>query len=204
MKICFVSKLTNFIIFGIIYIKLLIHIFFLKYINIILKYLIHIRVYDLVTNDNLTITYYSAKFLAMLNCQLSFNYIYPCIGVCTYIEDRYVRYICYNTKITDVIKPETALSSKNYHTIKKMELITKSKINTSYDIFDVTDAKNQLYDVNNFTKLIDVVRFYKRTRSHINNIDMLCENNLIRIQREYFDDNLLELVRVHSITPMNK
>ena len=48
------------------------------------------------------------------------NITYPRLGICTFINGKYVRYVCYNTKILNVIKDTKYISSKNYHSINKI------------------------------------------------------------------------------------
>jgi len=206
-------------------IKMYIHIYMTRTINYVLRSLGYTRVYDLDSGEDLTIFYHVLKTLPILNLPITFDITYQRLGICTYIDKKYVRYVCYNTKLLSVIKTQNDLSSKHYHSIKKIELIPLSnylKDNSSKDTIsedtvsednnskrlseikqnriDMTDAKNHLYDVGNFTRLNDVIRFYQI----INNVfatydayDKYMKENIksINIHREYFDDDLIEFIK---------
>ena len=65
----------------------------------------------------------------------------------------------------------------------------------SIEVDDVTSAKNHFHDVENYTRPIDIIEFY-----HIINGSTYKFNDIktgrksIIIQREYFDDNILEFI----------
>jgi hypothetical protein len=61
------------------------------------------------------------------------------------------------------------------------------------DMIDITNAKNHLYDVSNFTRPVDMVRFFK-IMNGMNNMSNLYENGIVVTTREYFDDSLLEFI----------
>jgi hypothetical protein len=185
-------------------IKMYIHIYTIRIINYILRIFGYTRVYDLDSGNDLTIIYHIIKIIPHINLPITFDITYQRLGICTYIDEKYVRYVCYNTKLLSIIKNSNELSSKKYHSIKKIELIplTKDTINDN-NIIDITSAKNQLYDVGNFTRFYDVIRFYQI----INNVfatydtyDKYMSENMksIYIHREYFDENLLEFINSYE------
>lgn len=112
-------------------IKLYIYIFAMRLYNLLLKTLGYTRVYDLNEERDITLFYYLIRFLSTINItinhSLKFDITYEKLGVCTYINGRYMRYVCYDTKLLSVIKSEKYISSKKYHTVKKIELIPKQK-----------------------------------------------------------------------------
>ncbi|VBB18350.1 putaive hydrogenase [Yasminevirus sp. GU-2018] len=189
-----VTKVSNTVLLALSYAKLYIYLFLLKCVNVVLKQLGYTRVYDLTTGADLTMMYYAFKFLEKSNLPVSVDVSYSRLGVCTYIGDKYVRYVCYDSKITNVIRSENIMSSKNYHTIKKIEHLVNEDNENSVCVVDVTDSKYQLYDINNFTRPEDVVRFYSVMNGH--GLDAFCKNSSIRIQREYFDDDMMEFISV--------
>lgn len=185
-------------------IKLYMNIYIMRMINYVLKSLGYTRIYDLDTGDDLTIFYHVIKLLPILRLPCTFDITYQRLGICTYINEKYVRYVCYNTKLLSVIKMQNDLSSKHYHSIKKIELIplmqdTGDTLADSVKHIDMTAAKNQLYDVGTFTRPNDVIRFYQI----MNNVfgtydtyDKYTRDNIksILIHREHFDDDLVEFI----------
>lgn len=178
-------------------IKLYFHIYFSRIVNFILRFLGYTRIYDLKSGQELTLFYHGVRIVSLLKLPLTFDITYSCLGVCTYSDDRYMRYVCYDTKLLSAIKEKNSLSSKHYHSIKKIELVLIQTQNDS-DTIDVTVAKDQLYDVN-FTRPYDVIKFYQIIHNVFETYDLFDEYvthniNSIRIHREQFDDDLVEFV----------
>jgi hypothetical protein len=70
---------------------------------------------------------------------------YPKIGVCRYVDNRYIRYICYNKKLLGIENKSLKFSAKHYLDIKKIEMITKDK-NNNVTKTDITNAKYNFFD----------------------------------------------------------
>lgn len=202
------------------FVSSMIKLFIMRFYNLLLRTLGYTRVYDLDTECDITIFYYLIRFLSTINLPLKLDITYERLGICTYINGRYMRYICYNTKLLGVIKSEKNLSSKNYHTVKKIELIPiteniqkKQKgqykhINNN-DRIDITQAKNQLYDVDNFTRPYDMIKFCQIADNVFityDKIDRYISNNIksIIIYREYFDDDLMEFIKTSEEITIQK
>lgn len=202
-------------------IKLYMHVYIMRLINYVLRSMGYTRIYDLDTGDDLTIFYHIIKLLPTLNLPLSFDVTYQRLGICTYINKNYVRYVCYDTKLSNAVKTEKEISSKHYHSVKKIELIylthkdlvsdnTSDNISedSSEDIciskrIDMTASKHQLYDVGNFTRPNDIIRFYQIMNNIFKTYDtydkyMLENIKSIYIHREYFDEDLVEFVNSYE------
>jgi len=176
-------------------IKLYLRIYFSRFFNFIMRLLGYTRIYDLESGQELTMFYHGIRILSLLKLPLFFDITYPCLGICTYSDDRYMRYVCYDTKLLSAVKEKNILSSKHYHSIKKIELIN---VRDDPELIDVTIAKDQLYDVS-FTRPYDVIRFYQIIHNVFktyDSFDKYVTNNInsIRIHREQFDDDMLEFV----------
>lgn len=171
----------------------------MNFINMILRFLGYIRVYDIQFEDDVTFLYYFLKLINQFG--LVIDITYPKLGICRYINNKYVRYICYEEKLQSIEKISNNYSSKNYHYIKKIEIIFRMNDNLeSNEIMriDVTNAKNNLYDLNNdFTDMSDIVRFYKVITGSFK-IDPNNNNISIFVTREKFDDNLLEFITTYD------
>lgn len=165
---------------------LYVNIFYTRFINFILKKLKYTRVYDLKLCQDVSIIYYFISYISR-NFSFALDISYPVLGVCTFVGDRYVRYICYDTKLTEIIK-NTNPSSKNYHSIKKIELIHNGTVQ------NVTESKHNFYDYD-YTNITDVVKFYVLINGY------LCDDydsSTVHVEREYFDDELFEFITIHE------
>src|SRR5579872_623769 len=85
--------------FGFSMIKLYIYIYVMKLYNLILKSLGYTRVYDLDSEHDITLFYYLIRFLSTIRLPLKLDITYERLGVCTYINGKYTRYVCYNTNL---------------------------------------------------------------------------------------------------------
>jgi hypothetical protein len=218
-----------------------IFIFFINdVLNNVLKFMGYVRVYDINTGSDLTLLYYLLKYFRKKIPEIGLDISYPKLGVCRYVDNRYTRYICYDSKLLDIDHITTCLSAKNYYDIKSIYIIKKSKKD---DIVlsqsDVTKAKKHFYDstyfaeisaiskkkyeneeIKNildnsdktplrFTKIKDIIKFYKRLNfnffmnKNISESNILDSENeiIIRITREKFDDDLLEFVTTYEEVP---
>lgn len=168
-------------------------------INYIFNTIGYIRIYDLHSGYELTFIYFLLKIIKKFGYKIKLNYSH--VGVCRYVNNRFVRYICYDIKLNNINKNIYEYNSKNYHNIKKIELITKKK-NTNKIIsnINVTPAKTNFYDQQNKSSLIhttisDVVKFYLLLNSYYFNINILYNNkndNYIRITKKKFNNDTLE------------
>lgn len=156
------------------------------------------RVYDLQNCVEITLLYHILKLVSKFNLPINIDMSYPKLGICTYDNDRYVRYICYDEKLSALEKRKKNISAKKYHDIKRIELVDRSRQTDKHR--DVTDAKLNFYDVDYFTDPFDMVRFYQLYRGDINLIYRECSDISIVFTREIFDDNLLEFVVSHEET----
>jgi len=177
------------------------YIFCTHLINHVLEYFKYVRIYDLETGNDMTLPYHIYKYFGKYKA----TYIYGSseyeklytLGICSYCDDRYIRYIMYSTKLTDAVlshdDAKHTITSAKYHDIKKMELL---KINTDINeeiIIDVTKAKSGFYDINNtHTRISDIVKFFRIIKGEYI-FDKYTENK-IKIQREYYDDDLDDLI----------
>jgi hypothetical protein len=96
---------------------------FFNFFNMILKFIGYTRIYDVQNNADLTLIYHILKLFNRLGVPI--NISYPVTGVCRYIDNRYVRYICYDNQLTEIdtnLSDSSQLVSKNYHDIVKMEI----------------------------------------------------------------------------------
>lgn len=180
------------------YILLLLGIVFINFINMILRFFKTICIYDVQNGDDITIIYYFLKLLSFLKINVCI--IYPKIGVCRYIDNKYVRYICYDSNLLRIsYKPKMNLDliPKNYDDIKKIELILETFEQHKLIKIDVTNAKNNFYDFHNtITNLSDIVKFYLIIEKK--SIVMPEKINSIIITRETFNDDLLEFVTTYT------
>lgn len=139
----------------------------LEYIQYILYAIGYIRIYDIEKGDDITYNY-------------NYNKYYAKIGVCRYLKNKYVRYICYNMKLSDIryMKLDT-LNGEKYFDIKKIE------INNT----DITEAKANFYNLdNNYVDIGDIIKFYQI----LNNINSTISS--IKITKETFDDEIMEFI----------
>lgn len=122
--------------------------------NTILRTLGYVRVYDIQSGADLTIMYYLLKNVNKFGPGIGIDITYPKLGVCRYVGNRYTKYICYDSKLLEVDVITTSFSAKNYHDIKKIEIITKSK-NSDKIVrhVDVTKAKVNFFDSNYFAEI---------------------------------------------------
>jgi hypothetical protein len=181
------------------YILMLFVCIFTNFVNMILRFIGLVHVYDIENGDNITFVYYILRLLALLN--VSIDIVYPKLGICKYINNKYVRYICYDTNLSQ-INDKLNLLSKNYHDIKRIELLVKTNKVTDdkFPRIDVTNAKNNFFDLDNtITDLSDVVKFYlimkKNTIALPANFERI---NSIIITRENFNDELLEFITTYT------
>ena len=169
-----------------------------KLINDILSILGYVRIYDIKNGVDVTINTFNTLDIR-----------YPLLGVCRYVDNRYTRYIMYDTKISSIRHIHNSFSSHRYHDIKKIQIITKSK-NTDSVVLDITDAKTNFFDIDDHkTNIVDIIKFYLMTTYNnminndminndminndmINNVNDV--NTIIRVTRENFDDSLLEFI----------
>jgi hypothetical protein len=207
------------------YVIMRIKIFMIYMRNNFLKYIKYVRVYDITGNKDITRAYYF--FLILNKIGFSGNNIhYSKIGICRYVGDKYLRYIVYNCCLHDVDKSLIDLISKkytcgmiefrqsHYHTIKKIEIIDANK----KVILDTTNAKNNFYHNNKYIDMNDVIKFYiLQYNIRIDFCDTVClifsqdprvaqevnDDYYINITREYFDDELLEIITTQEEIKFN-
>jgi hypothetical protein len=174
---------------------------FLRLTNILLRVFGYTRVYDIQNGKDITLFYYVLRSVLKLNLPIVVDFAYPILGVCTYDHDRYIRYICYNEKLSKIESKKYRISQNNYNSIKKIELLDyNGSDNTKIDAIDVTDAKYNFYDIEHFTDPYDMIRFYR-----IHNGDLLLNpdttngtTKTVLFTREDFDDSLLETVTTYE------
>ncbi len=171
------------------YMIICVKISYFRFYNFVLRILGYTRVYDIETNADLTFLYYALKIFNKY-CAFGIDITYRKIGVCKYQDNKYTRFVCYNKHILEIENEK--LSSKNYHTIKKIELIGPMKS------INVTDAKNNFYDIESHTDLCDMIKFYK-----IYSGKKINTSEKILITREYFDEDLLELITTQEEINVN-
>lgn len=177
------------------------YIFCTHLINHILEYFKYVRIYDLENGNDMTLPYYIYKCLGRVKA----SYIYGSskyekhytLGVCSYCDDRYIRYIMYSTKLTDAVlshdDAKQKITSAKYHDIKKIELLKFNSDTNEEIIIDVTKAKSGFYDITNtHTRISDIVKFFRIIKGEYI-FDKYTENK-IKIQREYYDDDLDDLI----------
>ena len=134
---------------------------------------------------------------------------YPVVGVCRYIDNRYVRYICYDQRLTestfDLDASDSSdaqrLVSKNYHDVVRMEILVKDIKDDEIRRIDVTKAKNNFYDLDySFANIFDIVKFHLLIKNDSKVFESLpiVNKKTILITREKFDDELLEFVKTHD------
>jgi hypothetical protein len=158
-----------------------------KILDVSLRLMGYTRVYDLETGHDLTVQYHFMKFISQINLPIKFDISYPYVGVCSYVDNRYVRFVKYDCKLSSVVQnisPEKNLTMGRYMDIKKIELIKNT------ETIDVTDCKINLYDVGGYTRIVDVVKFY----ATMTGLSIDDEKYSIRIVREKFDQDLLEFI----------
>lgn len=73
---------------------------------------------------------------------------------------------------------------------------------------DITQVKNQLYDIDNFTRPYDMIKFCHITDNIFKTYDRfdkyMCDNiRSIIIYREYFDDDLMEFIETSEEITMH-
>lgn len=176
---------------------------FFNFFNMILKFIGYTRIYDIHNNEDLTLIYHILKLLNRLGVPIDISY--PVVGVCRYIDNRYVRYVCYDHQLTESImdfdsSDTLRLKSENYHDIVKMEILIKDINDDEIKRIDVTKAKNNFYDLDrSFTNIFDIVKFYLLTNdSKIFASLPIVNKKTILITREKFDDELLEFLKTYD------
>ncbi len=184
------------------YVITMMQIIFMNFVNMILRFLGYTRIYDIQNGRDLTIIYYLLKYINKLGINIDISY--PKLGICEYVDGKFIRYIRYDERLSEssrlnCIGPN--FSSKNYHDIKRIDMIVKTDNNCPREIVrvDITDAKKNFFDLNNFTDISDIVRFYLTTTNQnplINSIKTInsYKNKTILITREKFDDEILEFI----------
>jgi hypothetical protein len=152
-------------------------------INHILCFLDYVRIYDIEKGIDITIIYYLIKHLLIID-----DMKYSKIGVCKYVNNKYVRYICYDTKLSDI--RNIKLCASKYFDIKKIEI----KTSDSYK-YDITLAKNNFYNTvdHHNIDIRDIVRFYQI----INNLYFKNEISIC-VSKEFFDDDSLEFIKMYD------
>lgn len=138
------------------YFMLYIRFMIMSIFNNTLRLMGYVRVYDIQNGSDLTFMYYLLKNVNKLGpgSGIGIDITYPKLGVCRYVDSRYTRYICYDSKILDIDHISTNFSAKNYHDIKKIEIITKTK-NTEEitSELDVTKSKTNFFDSSHFAEI---------------------------------------------------
>lgn len=180
----------------IIYVKIL----FIKLINVLSRVFGFIRVYDIHKNKDITMFFYALKYFLKLKLPVKIDFSCPVLGICAYDNGRYVRYICYNKKLSKVGNKRCRISSINYDSIKKIEIIEYDDDEKEF-ITDVTAAKNDFNDVNFYTNEYDMIKFhYLYTgESLLNTNDTKCKKpKIILLTREFFDNDLLEVITLYE------
>jgi hypothetical protein len=171
---------------------------FLKLTNILLRVFGCTRVYDISNKKDITFFYHLLKYTSKYNVPFVVDFTYPKLGVCTFNNGRYVRYICYNERLSKIENRKFKICSNGYDSVKKIELLYRD--NEKEIKTDMTDSKNNFYDIDFFTDPYDMIRFYKLcTGDHLiesyMNIDQNYSTKSILFTREDFDDSLLEYVK---------
>jgi hypothetical protein len=167
---------------------------FLRIVNVLLRVFGYTRVYDVQNEKDITFFYYLLRSIHGLKLPVSVDFSYPILGVCTYNNDCYIKYICYNEKLSKVEKiKKSIMSSNNYDSIKKIELLNYN--GTDNIKIDVTEAKYNFYDIEHFTDPYDMISFYRLyTGDLILNPNVKGNISTVLFTREDFDDSLLETV----------
>lgn len=136
------------------YLMMYIRFIFMCTFNNILRLFGYVRVYDIQNGADLTIMYYLLKNVNRLGPGIGIDITYPKLGVCRYVDNRYTRYICYDSKLLEIDHVSTYLSAKNYHDIKKIEIVRRSKSTDNVvSEIDVTKAKINFFDSNHFAEI---------------------------------------------------
>lgn len=172
-------------------------------INHVFEYFKYVRIYDLNTGKDMTLPYYiyncfGRKIAEYIYGELIYEHHYT-LGVCSYCDDRYIRYIVYFAKLMDVVlshdDAKKRITSAKYHDIKKIELLKHNTKTNENITVDVTKAKSGFYDISNtHTRISDVVKFFRIIKGEYR-FDRYTENR-IKIQREYYDDDLDDLIEL--------
>lgn len=192
----------------------------IEFINKILYIMGYIRIYDIQNQNEITLLYFCLKIMGIY-LPFKLDISYPKIGVCRYIDNKYIRYICYDCKLTDIDNKYILLSSKKYHNITKIQILS----NTRELISDLTNSKLNFYDTNYFSELSKKTIHSNKTinsentKQILNDMDtrpikqtyifdiiifylllskknVLKDTNIVKITREYIDDDTFE----HQIT----
>lgn len=165
------------------------YIFGIRIFNLIFRISGYTKVYDLNSGIDITVIYWIVKIFSQM--QKNNDMIYSCLGVCTSVNGKYVRYVCYNTGLSKITNFN--LSSKKYQNIKKIEIENNSKI------IDVTDSIKNFYDCNNFTRFIEIIRFYKIiNKQYFESLQLFGKIKII-IHREYYDPKIKDIIYTQEI-----
>jgi hypothetical protein len=189
----------------------------IELINKLLCIIGYIRIYDIQNQNEITLLYFLLKIIEKY-LPFKIDISYSKIGVCKYINNKYVRYICYDCKLTDINNTNIRLSSKIYHNITKIQLLS----NTREFIYDLTNSKLNFYDTNYFSELSNkTLHLNKTTNQILNNMDtlpikqtyifdviifylllskknVLKDTNIVILTREYIDDDTFEHQIIHE------
>lgn len=171
---------------------------FLRIVNVLLRVFGYTRVYDIQNGKDITFFYYLLRSVLRLKLPVSVDFVYPILGVCTYNNDCYIRYICYNEKLSAVEKKKKSkMSSNNYESIKKIELLNYDGVSNIK--IDVTEAKYNFYDIEYFTDPYDMITFYRLYTGDLL-LNPTAKGNIstVLFTREDFDDSLLETVTTYE------
>lgn len=175
------------------------------FINILLRAFGCTRVYNIKTNKDDTVLYYLLKYASRLQIPYILDIVYPVVGVCTYYQNHYVRYICYNQKLSGIESKKFNISSKNYDSVKKIVIVEKYNDSIKHNSTDLTNSKENLYDIDYATDICDIIKFYrlytgkylidKYKASDAKSNDI---SKIIIVSRENFNNELLEHITTHE------
>lgn len=174
-----------------IYLKLI-----LKYIyNNFFYYMGYTKVYDLENKKDITLLYHINKYI--FKKLFTVEYRYSKLGIAKFIDGVYYRFICYDIFLMDIdnINKEM-LSSKKFHDIIKITHMDENNIIK----YNLTNAKNNFYDINNTSSLNDMIIFYNLSKISKN---IYKKNDKIKVTREYFNTEILEHIVTHELFTLN-